>query len=461
MTKRKVSNFLSLALLATGLISCESQEFGEDAGTEDVNAKFTTTINSSEQVFRRTRVVGNEWEKNDAVGIFAFNSGETLSGESLYNGYFNVEYVNSSSGFEADLIAVDEGIIYPTNNDELDFVAYYPYSNNISGYNLDIDIATQEPLSAIDVLYAKATNHNAENPNVNLSFKHQLSQLQLKLTAQENINLENASITIENTLLQGTMSLIDGSIANGDSIGILTPAANYNSDNNSITSTTIMMPNQDIGNIDIKVILSDSSFYEWSPEPYELKQNTKRSYSLNLTPELVEMESNNTYIWDWDNDVDEVIKDIHPIKDSDVESPSNPEDPTPNLDETGSGTKDDPYSVARAIARQGENNVWVEGYIVGYAFKKNIQIYFSTDLESIDSDKSIVLATDKLEEDYSKMLTIQFDSGQPSEGELNLKDNKHLMGRQVKMSCDLFGVFNANNPGGHYIKEYEILDIEE
>ena len=459
MTKRKVSNFLSLALLATGLISCESQEFGEDAGTEDVNAKFTTTINSSEQVFRRTRVVGNEWEKNDAVGIFAFNSGETLSGESLYNGYFNVEYVNSSSGFEADLIAVDEGIIYPTNNDELDFVAYYPYSNNISGYNLDIDIATQEPLSAIDVLYAKATNHNAENPNVNLSFKHQLSQLQLKLTAQENINLENASITIENTLLQGTMSLIDGSIANGDSIGILTPAANYNSDNNSIFASAIMIPNQDLDNVTIKVILADSSFYTWNPDPYELKQNVKRSYSLNLTPELVEMKSNNTSIWDWESDVDEEVKDINPGPNED--SSSDPEEPYPNQIETGSGTKDDPYSVARAIVRQGEDSVWVEGYIIGFAYRKDLVPTLMTDINHKDSDINIVLASDKSHDDMKMCLPVGLNPELPSKTALNLKDNYHLMMQKVKVLCDLDTYMSGRQRGGNNIIDFEILSSEE
>ncbi|MBP7105458.1 MAG: fimbrillin family protein, partial [Fermentimonas sp.] len=203
---------LALGLILTaGLSSCEEKGldlYGENR--EDVEATFITTIRPS------TRMSDDKWESGDAIGVFAISNGEILSDSSIYNNYKNIKYINKSDGSIANFEAAETAIKYPDTKEMLDFTAYYPYTDTgyIGGndFSLSVDISQQSPHSAIDILYAKATGYNRDNPEVDLHFTHSLSQFCLNITASEEISLEGVEINIINAVTQGVMNLKDGTV---------------------------------------------------------------------------------------------------------------------------------------------------------------------------------------------------------------------------------------------------------
>lgn len=458
VVKRVTSKLLiCISILIISFNSCESYEFGKEKEEVSVSANFTSNINLNGKWHRGTRVTGNTWDKNDAIGIFAINSGEILKDASIYNDYFNIKYITLTSNNFSDFIATDEDIIYPFNKEILDFVAYYPYKTPINNYTLPIDISKQSPLSDIDIMYATATKHNIDNPDVLLNFSHQLAKLQLSLTAEDNISLDGAVVSFENVLVQGSMNLVDGAINNGEVVDSIIPEIQYNSINNELTVTAIMLPNQNLENINVNILLSDNSNYSWNPGQYILTQNTRLKFSLNLTPTLVELKSSNSSILDWNDIVEDQIIDIQPdYPDSSGDLPDEEEVPT-------GGTIDNPYTVSGAILKQGETSVWVEGYIMGYAIKTTGEPNtLGIDPSHGQSELNIVLADDTLDTDLGLMLPVMFSvdtqSNTDAKQNLNLKTNNNLIGEKVKILCDLAEYLKV--PGGRNITVYEILGSE-
>ena len=270
-------------------------------------------------------------------------------------------------------------------------------------------------------------------------------------------SMSDAVVSFENVLVQGSMNLVDGAINNGEVVDSIIPEIQYNSINNELTVTAIMLPNQNLENINVNILLSDNSNYSWNPGQYILTQNTRLKFSLNLTPTLVELKSSNSSILDWDDIVEDQIIDIQPdYPDSSGDLPDEEEVPT-------GGTIDNPYTVSGAILKQGETSVWVEGYIMGYAIKTMGEPNtLGTDPSHGQSELNIVLADDTLETDLGLMLPVMFSldtqSNTDAKQNLNLKTNNNLIGEKVKILCDLAEYLRV--PGGRNITVYEILGSE-
>lgn len=105
----------------------------------------------------------------------------------------------------------------------------------------------------------------------------------------------------------------------------------------------------------------------------------------------------------------------------------------------GSGTEADPYTVAGAIAYQGGEK-WVTGYVVGYLWSGSYTNYvFGTD--TCTQTTNLMIA-DTLGTYLSKTMAIQLPTGAVRTG-LNLKDNKTLFGKRVKLAGSLETYFGA------------------
>lgn len=122
-----------------------------------------------------------------------------------------------------------------------------------------------------------------------------------------------------------------------------------------------------------------------------------------------------------------------------------PEPEQPVVDE-GDGTEANPYSVAQAISKQGENGVYVKGYIIGAAGNG------ASLVES--SGTNIMLAESMDETDVAKMIPVQLPKGAVRDA-LNLKDNPENKGKLVAVNGDLTAYFSV--PGLKNVKEYKFL----
>ncbi len=125
-----------------------------------------------------------------------------------------------------------------------------------------------------------------------------------------------------------------------------------------------------------------------------------------------------------------------------------PEPEQPVVDE-GDGTEANPYSVAQAISKQGENGVYVKGYIIGAARsgKGGPKL-----IES--SGTNIMLAESMDETDVAKMIPVELPNGNVRDA-LNLVQHPENKGKLVAVKGDLTAYFSA--PGLKNVKEYKFL----
>ena len=438
------------------LISCESEDFKEDSLKDKIAATFTSTIDNTSKESVSTRAAGITWHKNDYIGIFAVEAQQDLSDETIYNGYSNLKYVTQAAGEVAKLKAVEDEILFPRTDQIFDFIAYYPYSDLVNDFTLPIDISQQDPQSDIDILYATAKDHDAENPNVEFKFKHILSQLQLELTSEEEINLQDVVITIKNASTNAHMNLSNGVVAVDSNKETITPIINYDAANNKLLAKAILLPGQELESIIVQIQLLNDESYIWSPASYTLEPNVARVYKLNIAYNDIELIDDGSTIEDWEYSIDDAVHIIKPVTEDYPDDPANPDDPL-------KGTVSNPYTVSEAIINQLEDAAWVEGYIIGFAVKEGTTSrVLVKDLEALGVQENIVLADTIFESDVNSMIPVKLtttgDENLIPYQSLNLKDNSYLMNRKVKIYCQLARY--QNGPGGRKIIDYKILPKE-
>jgi len=102
-------------------------------------------------------------------------------------------------------------------------------------------------------------------------------------------------------------------------------------------------------------------------------------------------------------------------------------DPGNPAEEPNSETN--PYNIAQAIAKQGENGVWVTGYIVGANTAQNF-------IGGSTQNTVLVLADNAAETNYTKTILVQLPAG-PLRNALNLLDNSGNLHKKVVIKGDL------------------------
>ena len=472
-TNTKVRLSFLITLIIFSLISCEKEELHKESNKNKNVAVFTSTINDFIIQFAQTRAVGTTWHEQDAIGIYAINAQQELNDETIFNDYSNVKYINKTAGSVGTFSATDNKIMLPVNDQAFDFIAYYPYTSEVTEFTIPIDITIQEPREDINILYATSKEHTSDEANVDFKFQRVLSSIVIQLSTKEEINLQDATITIENASTNGNLNLVDGSISVGEDKNAITPKIEYDTVKNELIAIATLMPGQDLSHLNLQIQLANGDKYIWTPEEYVLTPQITRCYLFNLTYEDVELITSGSTIEDWEYDIDDTVHTLKPVPKDNTEDPENPEDPeggedpdeTEDSDEPtnpddpealGDGTQEKPYTVKQAIAAQGET-AWVEGYIIGF-YNMGESKYIFEDFSHDDTSHNIVIADNVLEADEEFFYPLQLtNSIQASIDNLNLKDND-LQYRKVKIYCRLRNVYGV--PGGKDITDFEILPKE-
>lgn len=156
----KISNLLYTGALSTlALMSCTNNDDHSDwYGSEGI--VFTTTIQS--------RISDNVWNANDEVGIYMMNAGSGIEAATAQN----KKYIAQTNG---TLTAASGNGIYLPESGSVDFIAYYPYTTNVSGNKIAINVSDQSNPAAIDLIYSNGTKgvEAATATNISLGFTHQ------------------------------------------------------------------------------------------------------------------------------------------------------------------------------------------------------------------------------------------------------------------------------------------------
>lgn len=127
---------------------------------------------------------------------------------------------------------------------------------------------------------------------------------------------------------------------------------------------------------------------------------------------------------------------------------------------TGDGTKENPYDIASAMAKQDNSEAWVMGYIVGNITDKDIKTE-SVFAPPFTNPANILIAADADETDYKKCIPVQLVGGTDVRTALNLKDNEGNLGKAVVIKGQLtkyFGVAGLKNPTAAVLDGKDIGD---
>ena len=106
----------------------------------------------------------------------------------------------------------------------------------------------------------------------------------------------------------------------------------------------------------------------------------------------------------------------------------------------GDGSKENPYSVAQAMSKQGETDKWVTGYIVGYVLSGTPPAYTYT---SGTVYSNIIIADSPSSKTDADCLPVQLVSGTTIRTALNVGDNPGNIGKKVSISGSLESYFSV------------------
>jgi len=197
-----LSTAFALALLVQ---SCKNDDYRDQGPQMGGNGKaqFTSSIGGAPT----TRVTGNTWDSKDAIGVF-MKQGAGLSNVLASNKKYTTEGNGNFSGDGSEVIN------YPDTG-SVDFIAYYPYTTNLSGTTLPVSVATQTNLSAIDVLYSNnATGLSKTSGTANLNFAHKLAKIEFTVKAGNGVaDVNGLSVAYKNVNTTASLDLATGTLS--------------------------------------------------------------------------------------------------------------------------------------------------------------------------------------------------------------------------------------------------------
>lgn len=300
--KKSIMKVLYICSMFFLFYSCEQEnEIKTTETPKDGIATFHATIS-------KTRTTGNNWDKEDSIGIYALTGGDSIPG-GIFDEKANIKYeTKDGSGF---FTAVDTDIMLPSGG-TYDFVAYYPYQSDMTNNIYQIDISNQANQGDIDLLYSdNAKGHTYDKPNAKLDFNHMLSMITLNITAEDDVtSLESATVEIRNTSTMGTFNLSSKEISiTKDSIATITP--NINCTKKKATVSAILLPGQEFSEATVVITIAGKDL-EWTPQEKVLESGKNYMYNIKITTQGT-LDAGSAIIKDWDNieieeDIDFIVK---------------------------------------------------------------------------------------------------------------------------------------------------------
>lgn len=268
----KISNLLYTGALSTlALMSCTNNDDHSDwYGSEGI--VFTTTIQS--------RISDNVWNANDEVGIYMMNAGSGIEAATAQN----KKYIAQTNG---SLTAASGNGIYLPESGSVDFIAYYPYTTNVSGNKIAINVSDQSNPAAIDLIYSNGTKgvEAATATNISLGFTHQLAKLTLNVTKDETIEtLNGLKVNIKGITTEGEFNLADGTLAG--TTGTNNKDVAMYVDSQGTTATAIILPtaaSTDQTSINLTFNLNGQSFTHTISDVSIFEKGTNVSFNANLS----------------------------------------------------------------------------------------------------------------------------------------------------------------------------------
>lgn len=277
----KTIKFSLMFVVLSVVYCCTTNQVDDSNSYGEQDLKFQA-YQDSEVI---TRKVGNTWQKDDKIGIYAYESGKSLSQATVESELYNREFINSG-GDQFTVVAGTPSVKYPTEGKYLDFVAYYPYSSQglLQDFIYPINIAEQSDIDKIDFLYSDNLKNVGGKPIYpRLIFKHKLAKLKLSITSKS-YNLEGAKVLVKGVPTEADFNLVKGTFLPKSELKDITAYTVATA--NTIESSALIIPDSTPTAITINIILSNGQVFIWrTPNDWGWPSNTTYTKHIALEPD--------------------------------------------------------------------------------------------------------------------------------------------------------------------------------
>lgn len=231
-----------------------------------------------------TRAQGNTWNDKDSIGVFMKQAGQKLSHNTVIDRTENKKYITMGTGIFSPS-AENEEIYYPTDDSDVDFIAYYPYTKEIQNFNYPIDLSDQKSQESIDLLYSdniKQINVNSSKAMI-LRFTHQLVKLKLNISLADGSPIhDELLVTISGMKTKASFALDNGTLVIDESSDKEIAAKVTSSPSEVIAEATLLAQEATEGRF-INISSATIGSYTWSiPTSVKYEKGKKYTYNISL-----------------------------------------------------------------------------------------------------------------------------------------------------------------------------------
>ena len=253
---KKLKSLMYSAGLLALLGACSNNDLVDPAIPSDGALSFSSNIESA-----ATRAIGNNWEANDAIGVYSLLSAD----QTTFGGFENVEYVTANAGATVEFThaAANTGIVLDGKTD-VDIYAYHPYKADLVGFNYPVNVA--QPTKLTDLLYSSNIKALKEVNKPQLLFKHALSKFTLVLSIDAVAGNLVTSLDglvadqIKGTKTQANFDIKTGVFAGLSADAAIKPIYSINEAKTVVTVTAYMIPGQSLATVEAPLSLNGKTF---------------------------------------------------------------------------------------------------------------------------------------------------------------------------------------------------------
>lgn len=436
----KLHNFIILLSLLV-VYSC----FDNDTSHLSNNKLyFNGQINSSKLL---TKQLNSSWEENDAIGVFM------IQNETLINEETNKKFITSGDGnFFND--GEDNEMHYP-NNSTVDFIAYYPYSDQLlTDYIYPINVTDQSNPSNIDFLYSDNAKQHSVGNIPYLNFHHILSKLKVIVKAGKEVeSLSNLKLSISNVNTLATYNLLSKDFTINTNNAEQITFNNISHTEKQIIAEAILLPSdkRDRELIFKLNVNNEVKMFRWNMSHMEFKSGYQNTISFILDNEE-------------DNNLQFEGNTINPWEDGEGEENT--------IDLNAKGTNSNPYTTTQASNKIGEKNKWVKGYLILFNEDNNNNILVLSNQKKISSSSTEIildlthspiaeyLNTDILPELIEQEISLEGDIIKNTNNNLTLNNIKDIKGGQKLLFSESFGEEKVET-SNMLLVDYQNFDMKD
>lgn len=344
-------------------------------------------VNFTSQITEASRAtVDNTWTAGDEIGIFRTTAGSGLAEATEKN----VKYTAAPDG---TLTPAGDPIYHPATGAS-DFVAYYPYQANLTGSSVSVDVTKQTEPTKIDLLYSNNSTNVAAGKNVNLVFKHQLTQIVLNITADATItSTAGLTMSLGNVPTTATLELATGVLTAGTTMGTI--QMNVTADGTK--AVAILVPQATGEGRVLTFTLGGKTYAYTFPVNTAFEGGTKHVYNVKMAvdnnTQKLTVSFQGASITDWVEKPGDDITVTFPGEEQPTPDPTTPKVLFSAPFQSGvDGFTEDYFNKATAISAVWTHAVYKEvGYMKASAFLNNVK--YATESRLVSPEIDLTTAT--------------------------------------------------------------------